>query len=465
MMFRSPMLRRRSRRTFWPFLSRFFYINPEKQYMIIVISAIAMATFVFSGILLFRQSDQGDLMTRGRWLMKQGKAALAVKEFEALVHQYANSYDGHLELGKAYMQINEPDKAAREFRVASRLKSGNLKDSGAHVAISRMMIAQGKYEDAERQLFQAYNAKQQNRRDPELLSAMADLYEAWGDSYAEGSRPDYEQAFIKYSAGLRYVNNYAQQTPLQDKLLSVGDRLANALTNNKEYDKAIAVLKRTLHYKPTADTLIEIASLYEQKGDLDRAIYWDRKAYEMDPRIISLELSNLLLRKGKELNEAHQPDTAEKFFVEAQKINETIKLPLETLYPVTATDIDLVYKVNPTSFDLSPTIKFNIRNAGNYPVNYLVVKAFFLTGDEKLGEAQRVIATAQDPLAPQTDPRGVKSLELSPVGTIQLEDLEKGKLRVKLMVNYTDDPQGKWSDIKTVEMDIPEAQKIADVKK
>src|SRR5271155_2458947 len=113
--------RRRSRRGLWPLISRVFYIDPSKQYLVIIISAIAMATMAFSWILLFRQSDQGDIMTRGRWLMKQGKAALAVKEFEQLVHINWGSYNGHLELGKAYMSVNEPEKAAKEFRIASHL--------------------------------------------------------------------------------------------------------------------------------------------------------------------------------------------------------------------------------------------------------------------------------------------------------------------------------------------------------
>lgn len=452
--------RRRSRRGIWPLLSRFFYLNPQKQYLLIVISAITMATFVFSGLLLFRQSDQGDLMTRGKWLMRQGKAALAVKEFEHLVRSHRGSYDGHLELGKAYMAIEEPEKAAKEFRVASRLRSKNPKESGAHVAISRYMLAQGNYEDAEKQLFQAYKARKQNRKDPELLMAIVDMYDDWGDSYLEANPPDYEKAFLKYSAGLRFVKSQQQQKPLQEKLVKTATHLAGIYDNNKEYDKAIAVLKRALHYDYSTNNLMAIAAMYEQKEDLDEAIVWYRKAYKKDPNVISLTLSSILMKKGRELNEAHQPKLAEQYFAEAKKINATVKLPIDTLYPVEATNVDLAYKINSDAFDMAPTVKFDISNKGSYPINYLAVKVFFLTGDEKLADAQRVIATNHKPLAPSGEPKGRKTLEIKPKVTIPLEDLEKGKLRVQMMVSYSDKEDTKWYEIKNAEITVPEAATI-----
>lgn len=455
-----PYLRRRSRRGIWPLISRFFYINPQKQYMVIVISAIAMATLIFSGLLLFRQSDHGDMMKRGQWLMKQGKAALAVSEFEQLVRIYRNSYDGHLELGKAYMEVGESGKAAKEFRTASRLRSKNPKESGAHVAISRMWIAQGKYEDAEKQLFQAYKARPQNRKDPELLLAMVDLYEDWGDYYLEETPPNYEKAFLRFSAGLRYVKTVEQQKTLQEKLVKTALRLADIYDNNKEYDKAIAVLKRALHYEYTADHLVAIAAMYEQKEDLDRAIYWYRKAYERDPKIISLKLSSMLMRKGRELNEAHRPKQAEQYFAEAQRINDTVKLPLDTLYPVEASNVQLTYAVNSDSFELVPSVKFDVLNGGSYPINFLMVKVFFMTGEEKLVDTQRVVATSNDPLAPHGEPRGRRTIEMKPGATIPLEDLEKGKLQVRIMVAYTDDTESKWFPLKTAEISVPEAERM-----
>ncbi len=462
-MFRRP-LRRRSRRAFWPILSRVFYINPQKQYMLIVISAIAMATLVFSGLLLFRQSDHGDLMTRGKWLMRQGKVALAVKDFESLVRQYPKSYDGHLELGKAYMAIDESEKAAKEFQYASLLRAKNLKESGAHVAISRMMVAQGNYQDAEKQLFQAYKARPENRKDKELLSALTDLYEEWGDFYMAKSPPDVVNAFPKYVAALRYVRDFEDQRPLEDKLHSTAEHLADHYSNLKEYDQAIAVLKTSLKHGMRPNTLVSIAALYEKRADLDKAIYWYRKAYEQDPKIISIKLSTILVQKGRELNELHRPDEAQKYFEEAAHINETVKLPLDTLYPVGASNVQLTYQINPSTVDMQPTAKFNINNDSSYPIQYLRVKAFFLTGekdqDEKLGDAMQVIATDKNPLAPKGEPRGTRPVEMQPGVTIPLEDLDAGKLRLKVMVTYSDDTNAKWVEIKNAEITIPEAAKM-----
>lgn len=424
-----------------------------------IVSAVVLSALIFSGILLFRQSDHGDMMTRGKWLMKQGKVAFAVEEFERLVHIHKKSYEGHLELGKAYMEINETGKAAKHFRIASLLKARNLKESGAHVAISRLMIAQGKYEDARKQLFQAYNARPQNRKDPELLSALVDLYEDWGDAYMAENPPNAEAAFLKYSTSMKYVKKYDEQTGLQQKLLQSADRLADYYSNSKQYDKAIAVLKRTLHYEMRSDTLIAIAALYEQMEDLDKAIVWYRKAYERDPQVINLKLSSILVKKARELNEQHRPDEAGEYFAEAKKINETVKLPMNTLYPVNIANLELKYTVNGATFDMMPVANVTLQNGGNYPIQYLALRAFFLTGeDEKLAATQKVIATARDPLAANGEPKGNRYIEIKPSTSIPLEDLENGKLRLKLMVSYTDKPNSDWYEVKNAEIVIREAQ-------
>ncbi len=452
--------RRRYRRGLWPVISRIFYIHPQKQYMLIVISAIIMAAAVFMGLFRFRTADQGDMLLRGNWYIKQGKAALAVKEFEQLTRRHRDNYEAHLALGKAYMEVDEEEKAAKEFRIASRLRAKNPKESGAHVALSRMMIAQGNYQDAERQLFQAYKAREQNKKDPELLMAMVDLYEDWGDYYMEKDAPDYEKAFLKYSAGLRYVRTYNQQKPLQEKLVRTADHLSGQYDNNKDYNKAIAVLKRALQYDPSADNHIKVAEMYEKKEDLDKAIDWYRKAYELDPRIISLKLSNMLMKKGRELNEAHLAKEAEKYFAEAKRINETVKLPHDTLYPVKAVNVKLDYKVNADAFSLVPTVVYDIKNDGSYPINFMATRVYFMTGNDKLADANKVIANSNDPLAPRGEPKGARRVELTPASAIPLEDLEKGQLRVQIFVSYTRDENTKWYEVKNAETVVAEAKQM-----
>jgi len=358
--------RRRSRTNpLWPFLSRVFYLDPQKQYILIILSAVAMATLVFSGLLLFRQSDHGDMMTRGEWLMKQGKVALAAREFEQVVRRYRNSYEAHLALGKAYMEIDEPQKAAKEFKVASLLKVGNPRESGAHIAISRLMIAEGKYEDAERELVKAYRARPQNKKDPELQAAMVDLYEDWGDWYLEQTPANYEEAFLKFSTGLRFVKSDQAQLSLKDKLVSSAKLLSDVYDNNKDYDKAIAVMKRALHYQYTADNMAAISAFFEEKADVDSAIVWSRKAYELDPKRISLNLSQLLIKKGRELNEAHLPKKAEAYFAEAQKVNDTVKTPLNELYPLKTSGVKLSYSFQENAVALVPSVQFRVDNAGS----------------------------------------------------------------------------------------------------
>ncbi len=465
-MMRRPY-RRRSRRGLWPLINRLVYIHPQKQYILMMSSAILMAALIFSGILLFRQSDQGDLMRRGQWLMKQGKVALAAGQFERLVHLNPKSYRGHLALGNAYMEINEPEKAAREFRIASQLRAGNLRESGAHVAISRLMIVQGKYQDAEKQLQQAYQAQEKNRKDPDLLAAMVELYETWGDSFLDSKPPNYEQAFLKYANALRYVKSVDEQQPVEQKLVKAASFLSDQYVSNKQFDKAIAVLRYALHFENTADNNVAIAWVYEQKDDLDNAIIWYRKAYQLDPKGISLKLASMLVRKGRELMDAHQPKDAERYFGEAQTINETVKLPSDALFPVKANDLVLSYTVNPVSFDLVPQVEFSIANGGSYPINYLTVRVLFLTGDEKLADLQQIAATRSDPLGARGEFKGSKALEFKAPTSIPLEDLEHGKLKVKIMVSYqpANSASTRWFDVTTSEIAVPEAQHIEDVRR
>jgi tetratricopeptide (TPR) repeat protein len=420
------------------------YINPTAQYTTTIVCAVIFAGFIFSGFLLFRYTDTDDLVSRGKRLMAEGKVALALKTFQTLVSNHPEHYEGHILLGQAYLDLGDRQKAEQEFRAATALKSDSISGQESIVAMSKLSIARKEFELAENKLLKAYKDMPQ---DPSLKQALFELYERWADDAVE-THQDYALGIAKYERALRYVSEYHYEDKIKEKLIENITVYTDQLNDKRNFSEAVYMLKKSLRYRYLPDTLIEIAETYEKNKNTDEAIAWYRRAFDADPAIISIKLSNMLIRKGQELVEAKKPEEAEKYFAEAKKISTTANVPMDVVYPVKAKNIKVSSNPDFATGEFFPEVQMTLENGGNRPLSFLVVRATFYSTEKLLGETQQVVVNLDQPLSPKGKNGSSKSFTLAPEEKYNMSNLsDKKDLRVKIAIAYSQDASTQWKDI------------------
>lgn len=421
-----------------------FYLNPSVQYLTTVISAIALAGFVFSGFLLFRFTDEEDLINRGKTQLMEGKVAWAAKTFQTLVTHHRDSYEGHLLLGQAYLQLDERRKAEQEFEIAASLKNKS-KDTAPEVAMSKVAMAQSDFGRAEKILTQAWR---KNRDNAELKQALFELYEHWGNTLYEADAKDYAQIIQKYQSALYYVNDYQAQQNIEERMVDAIQSYTERLIAMREYDTAIQQLKISLRYKYLPDTLVQIAETYSRMNRLDDSITWFRKAFDVSPNVVGLRLTNALLEKGQQLTKAKKPEEAKQYLEEADKISQDAKVALDVLYPVSVSSVKIDNDMDEATGEFEPTVTVKLSNDSTRDLNFLAVKAEFVSGNNTLTTVTEQLATPDKPFPSKIlktwRPVNKVSIDLKPDLKLNVHALQDGKLTVKISIAYRDGTEAVW---------------------
>ncbi|MEB3288219.1 MAG: hypothetical protein VKJ04_12055 [Vampirovibrionales bacterium] len=449
------------------------YFNPSVQYGVTIISAIALAGFLFSGYLLFQYADSEDLLARGRRQVEQGKVALGAKTLQMLVYKYPTSYEGHLLLGKAYLELDERKKAEQEFRMAASLKNDkNMEDSGADIAMSKIAVAKKDFDKAQDLLLTAMakakkglgpnnvaKSDEQYRDIMALRQALFELYDAWGDDLmAEEAESEdkklYPDMIAKYERALRYANDYRNEDGVKEKLIEAYTFYAAYLSDHKKDDQAITLMKKSLRYRYLPETLIELASAYERTGNLDEAIVWYRKAFDANPSTISIRLTSVLMKKGRLLLEDKKQEEADRYFEEADQISKRANLPLDQLYPVKISEMQVVSNVDAETGEFMPKVKLRFENSGERSINFLITKVELVSGDEEITQMTQVIASPDKPMLSKNDfEEGGKlkkdaktwsSITLMPKEKLNVHMFKRGQYKVVVSTAYNEGPEQTW---------------------
>jgi Flp pilus assembly protein TadD len=448
--------RRRSRK---PMYFGNFYLNPSFQYMATIISAIALAGFVFSGFLLFRFTDEEDLINRGKLQLMEGKIAWASKTFAMLLNSHPKSYEGHLLMGEAYRQLGERAKAEQEFLTAAALKTSKL-DHAPEIALSKVAITRGDFAQAEQRLLTVWR---KNRQNQDAREALCSLYEAWGNTLKDKSPPDaYALVIEKYALALQYVTEVNMQQLIEKKQLETIYAYSGYLKDKKQYTEAIHQLKLSLRLKYKPETLIQIAATYQKMDDLDGALEWYRKAFQLNPNTVGLQFANSLIKKANALKTNNKGDEAQAFYQEADRVGQQAKIPMEELYPVDISHVSITYKLDRVTGEFSPKVIVNMSNNSGRELTFLRMKTEFFSGDQLISKSTQRIAM---PEADETGDsktgkkakkekgqdtvvfRGNKvSVTFEPEHPIHTNAIYGGKMTVKVSISYDEksDDEALW---------------------
>ena len=425
-----------------------FYLNPNVQYTTTIVSAIALAGLVFSGLLLFRFTDQEDLISRGKMQLRTGKVAFAQQTFQTLVNNHPRSYEGHLLLGQAFMALEKRTEAEQQFTIAASLRSNDPANASAEIALSKVAMAQNDFEGAERLLLKSWQSTR--RQDKDVKQALFEMYEQWGNHLQSQEKRDYAQIISKYEFALHYVKDYDSEQMVKEKLIEAMQVYTDQLITLKNYPEATKILKQSLRLKYLPDTLARIADVYERQNQGEQALEWYKKAYEINPQRTGLRYTQALIKQAQALTAAKKKDEAAVLYAEADKVSKQSNLPLASLYPVTVNSVKISYDIDEATGEFDPAVQVRFANDASRPVNYLMGKAEFMSGDQVISTTTVVIADHENPLPLKGDKKSARVVVFKPNESLSINALEGNKFTVKISVTYEDSVDPQWK-VKTIQ--------------
>jgi tetratricopeptide (TPR) repeat protein len=285
-------------------------LGPAGQALATIIAALIFSGLVFSGLLVFRSSDQDDLLAQGQRDLAEGRVARSVQTLQQLVRQNPASFEGQLALGKAYLTLGDVDAARETFNKALRLKPtaghGHSKESlHSNVALalaqSQLQLTEGAFQEAAepiQQLLTTYSKQLATEDRVAIQSTLTDIHQAWGDSLlaphtaSSSEEPantsalklsNLKEAIAHYQQALQTVQTYAREKALKQKLLALLEQwlegaptegnTTNAqdapyktrtrkTTVNQSSQEAIAILEPLVRWLPEPDLMIRLGDLY-----------------------------------------------------------------------------------------------------------------------------------------------------------------------------------------------------------
>lgn len=438
-------------------------LNLVMQSLLTIVAAIIFSGLVFTGILVFKDTDEGDILAQGNRYMVEGKVAKSIQQYKRLIFEHPNSYEGHLALGKAYLALKEPEKAEKYFKLAANLPQGDHKNIDVHLAQSQLFLSQRSFEEGAQLLTETLaqlpetptpsdnnsTTSSSNSKRHDVVQALIELNEQWASHLNE--QEEFEQASEKYKQALTHVSDYGTEKRLKTELIHTASLWSKQLMAQDQKEQAIDVLKQALDVQYDANLLMKIAAIYKESNQLDQAIVWYRKAYDAEPEQITLTLSELLITRGKELQSAGKRPEAVAYFDEADKLLSNENTSPHLRYPVIAKDFTVSPGLNRQTNSLHPSCKVTLANQSHRSLPYLKVKAGFWSNDTLLGETEVLPINDKHPLEPEGLANSHRTVSLKAPHTIDIASLDGNSINIKLSVGYKQPHHPILWDLKSVQ--------------
>ena len=192
----------------------------------------------------------------GAYFGQRQQLSCAIAAFEAAVHQDRNSWEARFNLSLALLQKHDAARAARELRVAVRIKPD---DPLGHIALGEALGELGQNETAIEEFKFALKS------DPKSVPALDGLAKAL-------------IAQKRYSAAIAYLKDAPADPVLQDDL-------AVAYSSNGDVAEAVKLLAHLVQQNPSLpDRHARLGLAYTQESQFRQAVDEFREALRLDPR-------------------------------------------------------------------------------------------------------------------------------------------------------------------------------------
>jgi tetratricopeptide (TPR) repeat protein len=293
---------------------------------LVIIGLIGLAAFTF--LVLMKVPDDARLQQRGEHELANAQYAFAVQTLTQASVLRPKDPKLMLELARAYVGIDQVDKAWDCVKRAQSLGAGVITEPTLASDLANYYRRRGKYTkaiDLLRPLAQAGV--------PGKKAELADLDAAWGDDLLSEGKVEQSLKCWEEVRNLREGSRYAEA---EARLSTIYQKLANTLSSNKDDDAALAYLTKLNNIAQNARNYEMAADIYERQGKLDLAIEQLRKASNMAGKNSSVnqKLGSLLSRRGKELLDEGNADAGYGYLQQAKDLNPENSVPVVTLRSV-----------------------------------------------------------------------------------------------------------------------------------
>src|SRR5438128_4933445 len=191
----------------------------------------------------------------GAYFGQRQQLSCAIAAFEAAVHQDPNSWEARFNLSLALLQKHDAARAARELRVAVRIKPD---DPLGHIALGEALGELGQNEAAIEEFKLALKS------DPKSVPALDGLAKAL-------------IAQKRYSAAIAYLKGAPADPVLQDDL-------AVAYSSSGDVAEAVKLLAQLVRQDPSsAGRHARLGLAYTQESQFRQAVDEFREALRLDP--------------------------------------------------------------------------------------------------------------------------------------------------------------------------------------
>ena len=240
------------------------------------------------------------------------------------------------------------------------------------------------------------------------------------------------------------MDEYRLEDSVKEKLMENISTYAEDLNRERQYQKSIIILEKSLKYRYLPDTLVQIADAYDRLNKLDESIDWYRKAFDADPNIISIRLTDVLLKKGRQLLDEKKPKEAQKYFEEAEQIGKIANIPLDVLYPVRVADVQVNATVDNETGEFMPNIKVKVANESERDINFLALKVVIMSGDQEITSIKHSVASPDKKLPAKDKKNSTISLNIKPSEPLNVHSLPQRQILVKIYIAYNEGENQIW---------------------
>jgi tetratricopeptide (TPR) repeat protein len=372
---------------------------------------------VSAGVTIFFLTKPGDdelLLREGQHELANGQYAFAVKTLERVLIMRPNDARIYLSLARAYVGVDQVDKAWDCIAHAQQLGTGVVSEPQLASDLANYYRQRGEHDRAIGLLRPLAEANIPGKR-----AELADLCALWGD---EAIRTGDLDRALKCWEEVRNLRDGTRYLESDARLATIYQKMVGKFISNKDDTRALAFLAKLNIIAANASNYERMAEIYERRGQLEMAIDQLRTAAGLPSKGANLDrrLAAVMAKRGKELLD--QGDTAGgyAYLQQARSLDPVNVVPSVTLRSVTIA-------LDPGSG--LPRMSGEVWNPGPKEVKFLTLKVeLWNTQTEKVvwDREQKLI----DEFVPPLQVEGTKPFDV--MAGVPVKDDSKTEFRVYL---------------------------------
>jgi len=401
----------------------------------------ASATIFF----LTRMPDDQRLLNKGRQELANGQYAFAVNTLTKATTLRPKDSRAFLALARAYVGIDQIDKAWDSISHAQQLGQGVLADPALASDLANYYRQKGSYAKATDLLRPLAQANLPNKR-----AELADLDALWGDEALRDGKLEEALRLWEEVRSLKEGSRYGES---EARLSTIYQKLAYAAATRNEDSKALTYLSQLNYIAQNPKNYEQAASIYEREDNLDLAIEQIRKALSLDShnQIVTQKLATLLTRRGKELMDQGDNESGYAYLQQAKSLDAASVLPEVTLRKLT---------IGLDNDSKRPQLRGEVWNPSDKTVNTVAIRAELWDKDK-----ENLLWSKDIKLIDECVPRltGQQSRPFEVISVLKAEPATQSEFRVYLNgVFYKSYPIGKVDKSKLSSADTAAGSKPDD---